>query len=77
MFSIHNEDTSIDARRQLLGNVNVFMKSVVSFRYGGFLTYGWSTNWEIRSVMLLQIDTMGLIPIECLCTFFIKYSLDV
>ena len=33
-----------------------------------------STNFEICSVILLQLDTIGLIPIGFLCIF---YSLDV
>ena len=44
-----------------------FRKSVVSLRYeGNFLTCGCnhlSTNWDMRSVILLQLDTIGLIPI--------------
>ena len=36
-----------------------------------------STDFEICSVILLQLDTIGLIPIGFLCIFFRKYSLDV
>ena len=36
-----------------------------------------STNWDMGSVMLLQLDTIGLIPIGFLWIFFKKYSLDV
>ena len=47
---------------------------------GGFFTCGCnhqSTNWDMGSVMLLQLDTIGLIPIGFLWIFFKKYSLDV
>ena len=37
----------------------------------------WSTNSDIFSVMLLQLDTIGLIPIGFLWIFCRKYSLDV
>ena len=44
-----------------------FRNSVMSLRYeGSFFTCGCnhrSTNWDIGSVILLQIDTVGLIPI--------------
>ena len=60
----------MDANRHFSGSFVVsisFRKSVVSFRYeGSFLTCGCShlsTNWDMRSVMLLQLDTIGLIPI--------------
>ena len=36
-----------------------------------------STNWDMGSVMLLQLDTIGLIPIGFLWIFFKKYSLDM
>ena len=36
-----------------------------------------SANFEICSVILLQLDTIGLMPIGFLCIFFKKYSLDV
>ena len=36
-----------------------------------------STNCEIGSVILLQLDTMGRIPIGFLWIFFKKYSLGV
>ena len=43
-----------------------FRESDVSSRYeGSFLTCGCnhlSTNWDIRSVILLQLDMIGLIP---------------
>jgi hypothetical protein len=55
--------------------------SVVSFRYEGrFLTCGCnhlSTNWDMGSVILLQLDTIGLIPMGFLWIFFKKKSLDV
>ena len=67
---VYREDTSMDARRQFVGSLVVsinFMNSVESFRYEGrFLTTGWShlsTNVDMGSVMLLQLDTMGRIPI--------------
>ena len=72
---MYNEDTSIDASMHSGGSFVVsisFRNSVVSFRYEGrFLTYGcnhWSTNWDMVSVMLLQLDTIGIIPIG----FFFK-----
>ena len=65
---VYNEDMSIDAKRQVLGNsvVSISLRnSVVSLRYDGSLfTCGCShlsTNWDKGSVMLLQLDTIGLI----------------
>ena len=47
--------------------------SVESFRYERrFFTCGCShlsTNWDMGSVILLQLDTMGLIPIGFLWIF--------
>ena len=61
----------MDARKHFVGSLVVsisFMNSVESFRYEGrLLTNGWSqlsTNLDMGSVMLLQLDTMGWIPIE-------------
>ena len=49
-----------------------FRNSVVSFRYEGrFFTCGCnhlSANWDMGSVILLQLDTIGLIPMG----FFFK-----
>ena len=74
----------MDASKQLWGSFVVsisFKNSVESFRYEGrFFTCGCnhrSTNWDMGSVMLLQLDTIGLIPIRFLWIFFKKYSLDV
>ena len=58
----------MDTRKQSGGTVCVSTNSIESYRYErSFFTYGWnhlSTNWDIQcSVMLLQLDTMGLIPI--------------
>ena len=58
------------------------MNSVVSFTYyeGRLFTYGCShlsTNWDIFSVMLSQLETMGQIPIGFLCILFRKYNFDV
>ena len=81
---VYSDDTSMDASRQLWGNFVVsisFKNSVGSFTYEGrFFTCGCShrsTNWDMGLVMLLQLDTMGLIPIGFLWSFFKKYSLDV
>ena len=50
--------------------------SVESFRYEGkFFTCGCnhlSTNWDMDSVILLQLDTIGLIPMGFLWIFFKK-----
>ena len=74
----------MDARKHFVGSLVVsisFMNSVESFRYEGrFLTNGWShlsTNLDMGSVMLLQLDTMGRIPIGFLWIFLRKYNLDV
>ena len=52
-----------------------------SFRFeGSFFTCDCShrsTNWDMGFVMLLQLDTIGLIPIGFLWILFKKYSLDV
>ena len=57
----------MDANRHLSGNCVVlinFKNSIVSLRYEvSFFTYGCnhrSTNWDMGSVMLLQLDTIGL-----------------
>ena len=76
---VYNEDTSIDASMHFGGSFVVsisFRNSVISFRYEGrFLTCGCnhqSTNWDMVSVILLQLDMIGLIPIGFLCIFFKK-----
>ena len=79
---VYRDETSMDARRQVVGSLSVSItNSVESFRCeGSFFTCGCShlsTNCEIGSVMLLQLDTMGLIPIGFLCIFFRKYNLGV
>ena len=60
---------SMDANTHFSGSFLVsisFRESDVSLRYeGSFLTCGCnhlSTNWDIRSVILLQLDMRGLIP---------------
>ena len=60
----------MDASRQLWGDFVVsisFKNSVEFFRYEGrFFTCGCnhrSTNWDMGSVILLQLDMIGLIPI--------------
>ena len=81
---VYSDDTSIEASLHLVGKVVCsmrFMNSVVSLMYEGrFCTYGCShlsTNCDIFSVMLSQLETMGLFPIGVLCIFFRKYNLDV
>ena len=81
---VYRDDTSMDARILLAGSgvpSTSLMNSVESFRYeGSFFTNGWShlsTNCDMGSVILLQLDTIGLMPIGFLCIFFRKYSLDV
>ena len=81
---VYNDDTSMEASKMLLGSGVFsikFMKSLESFMCdGSCFTYGCShlsTNCEIFSVMLLQLDTIGLVLIGFLCIFFKKYSLDV
>ena len=67
---VYSDDTSIDASMQFVGGFICsiwFMNSVVSFTYDGKLsTYccsHLSTNWDILSVMLSQLETIGWIPI--------------
>ena len=81
---VYSDDTSIDASLQFVGNFNYliwFMNLVVSFTYEGrCCIYGCShlsINWDIRLVMLSQLETIGQIPIGFLCIFLRKYSLDV
>ena len=65
----------------MCGQFRGFMNLVVSLMYEGRLfMYGCShlsTNWDIFSVMLSQLETMGQIPIGFLCIFFRKYSFEV
>ena len=45
-----------------------------------YIIYGCShlsTNWDICSVTLSRLETIGRIPIGFLCIFLRKYSLDV
>ena len=81
---VYNEDTSMDASRHFSGIFVVSIslrKSIESLRYeGSFFMCGCNqrcTNWDMGSVMLLQLDTIGLIPIGVLWIFFKKYNLDV
>ena len=76
---VYNDDTSMDASKHFSGIFVVSIslrKSVESLRYeGSFFMCGCnqrSTNWDMGSVMLLQLDTIGLIPIGVLWTFFKK-----
>ena len=66
---VYREDTSIDASIHSFGNLVFsmsFINSLESCMYeGSCLTYGWSqwsTNADMFSVMLSQLDTIGLIP---------------
>ena len=81
---VYREDTSIDASKHPLSKVVDsirLMKSVVSLiKDGSAFMIGcnqMSTNWEIFSVILLTLETIGLIPIGFLCIFFRKYNWDV
>ena len=63
---VYSDDTSMDANLQFVGGLNCsiwFMNSVVSFIYEGKLvTDGCShlsTNWDIFSVILSQLETIG------------------
>ena len=76
---MYSEGTSMEASIQFESIFVVFINlrnSVESFRYEGrFLTCGrshLSTNWDMGSVILLQLDTMGLIPIGFSWIFFKK-----
>ena len=80
---VYRDDTSVDARMHLSGSGFSISRinSVVSFiNEGRSLIRGWSqmsTNSEMFSVMLLQLDTIGRIPIGFLWIFLRKYSLEV
>ena len=81
---VYSEDTSIDASMQFGGNFSlsiVLIKEVESCMYdGSCFTYGcsqWSINADMFSVILPQLDTIGLMPGGFLWIFFKKYSLDV
>ena len=81
---MYRDDTSIEASLQFVGSwvASIWLiNSVVSLTYEGrFLTYGCShlsTNCDIFSVMLSQLETMGQIPIGFLWIFFRKYSFEV
>ena len=80
----YRDDTSIEASLQFMGSwvASIWLiNSVVSLTYEGrFLTYGCShlsTNCDILSVVLSQLETMGRIPIGVLWIFFKKYSFEV
>ena len=67
----------MDANKHSSSNFVVsisFRKSVVSLRYErSFLTCGCNhrfTNWDMCSVILLQLDTIGLIPHRIFVNFF-------
>ena len=73
---VYSNDTSMDTRMQLGGNL---FDSMVLYD-GDCLTYGcsqWSMNVDMFSVMLPQLETMGLIPCGFLWIFFKKYTLEV
>ena len=81
---VYSDDTSMDASLQFVGGLSCsiwFMNSVVFFIYEGKLvTYGCShlsTNWDIFSVILSQLETIGQMPIGFLCIFLRKYNFDV
>ena len=70
---VYGDDTSVVTRMQLGGNFDsiVLMNEVESCTYDGYcLTYygcsQWSMNVDMFSVMLSQLETMGLIPCEFL-----------
>ena len=62
---MYSEDTSVDASKQFEG---IFMVSINlrTLRYEGrFFTCSCShlsANWDMGSVILLQLDTIDLIP---------------
>ena len=81
---VYRDNTSIETNLQFVGSwvVSIWLiNSVVSLIYEGrFLTYGCShlsTNWDIFSVMLSQLETVGRIPIGFLWIFFRKYIIEV
>ena len=81
---VYRDDTSIEASLECVGSLvrSIWLiNSVVSFTYEGRLfTYGCShlsTNWDIFSVMLSQLETMGRIPIGFLWIFLRKYIFKV
>ena len=81
---VYREVTSIEASIQSSGRAVVssrLMKSVVSLMNDGSVcTYCCSQvsmNLDIFSVMLLQLDTIGLMLIGFLCIFFKKYNREV
>ena len=81
---VYSDDTTMDTRMQLGGNLfdsMVLMNEVESCMYdGSCLTYDcsqWSMNVDMFSVMLPQLETMGLIPCGFLWIFFKKYILEV
>ena len=68
---MYNEDTSMDANRQFVGigvdSINL-INSVESFIYEGSFFDKWlepsvTMKLDMDSVMLLQLDTIGRIPI--------------
>ena len=80
---VYSEETSILTSRLFVG-IFVFemssTKLLVSLMKDSSFTIGcsqWSTNFEMFSVMLLTLETIGLIPMGFLCIFFRKYSLAV
>ena len=81
---VYSEDSSIDVSMQFGGNFSlsiVLIKEIESCMYdGSCFTYGcsqWSINADMFSVMLPQLDSIGLMPGGFLWIFFKKYSLDV
>ena len=76
---MYSEDTSMDASKQFEGifMVSINLRNSVEFlRYeGSFFTCGCShlsTNCDMSSVILLQLDTIGLIHMGFLRIFFKK-----
>ena len=73
---MYSDDMSMDASIQFVGDFICsiwFMNSVVSFTYEcKHFTYDCShlsTNWDILSVMLSQLETIGRTPIGFCVSF--------
>ena len=78
---VYSEDTSIDANLQFSGGLQIPLCLLYNIMMVNFVhNYGCSlssTNLEIFSVTLSQLETMGLMPIAFLHISFKKYCLDV
>ena len=71
--SRHSPLIGVDSIR-LLKSVVSLMKDSSDFIIG---CSQMSTNWEMFSVTLLTLETIGLTPMGLLCIFFRKYSWEV